>query len=72
MMNWKAIAIVFIILFLLETAYIGYSINYYNQEVENQNECFYDICSTYPDAYYELGICYCIDEYNNWGNGILV
>lgn len=60
-MSWKTVAIIFIVLFLVETIFIGWSIFYYNKEQENQNICWYDICGAYPDAIYENNICTCYD-----------
>ena len=69
--TWKTIAIVFILLFVLETAYLGWSIISYNSEVNNYNECLYGICGEYPDAYYAEGICGCYD-YGITGDLVLV
>ena len=60
---WKTIAIVFIILFVLETAFFMFIISEGSELVEKENECSINICG--PDEYtafwyddYE-GICYC-------------
>jgi hypothetical protein len=60
-LGWKILAIVFIVLFILETAFVLWSINNYNKEIENQNMCYYDICGEYDDAVYQDNICYCYD-----------
>lgn len=66
-MNWKILAIVFIILFALETLYIGWSVSYVMKEERLTNDCFYNICADYPDAYYLEGVCTCYD-YDMLGN----
>lgn len=58
--NWKIIAIIFIILFILENALFIWA---YTSQVKEDNkklECN-DICSEYTDAFYENGLCYCYD-----------
>ena len=60
-MNWKTIAIIFIILFGLLLTYNIWSVNYYNNEVEKTNICFYDICADYIQASYEEDICSCYE-----------
>jgi len=59
--GWKITAIIFIALFLLETLSLVFLWNLTSKEIENQNICLYDICSDYPDGYYDLDICYCYD-----------
>ena len=64
--TWKLIAIVFIIITLLETALIIWSISTYYDDLEKSNICYYEICINNTDAYYESGVCYCYD-YNLLG-----
>lgn len=59
--GWKATAIAFIILFLLLLAFNIYATNKVIQEEEKMNECFYDVCEEYVDAWYEEKICYCYE-----------
>jgi predicted P-loop ATPase/GTPase len=64
MNGWKITAIIFIVLFLLETGLIVWSVSMYNQQVENEESCIYDICdvgNTYENYYFDsMGdICYC-------------
>ncbi len=64
--GWKILAIIFIVLFVLETGYfiwvLSYSSDYYGKE----SECAYNICEvgTEHEAYaydeYEQ-VCYCFD-----------
>lgn len=65
--KWRTIAIIFIILFILETALIVWSINIAYSEEDNWNECLYNICGEYPDAYYQENVCECYD-YDVLGN----
>lgn len=60
-MEWKTIAIIFMILFITETAYIGWAFWYVLEEEDKTNICLYDICSENTDAYYESNVCYCYD-----------
>lgn len=59
--NWKTLAIVFMVLFVLETAFVGWSLWYANSENEKYMDCLYDVCGDYPEAWYEDGLCYCYD-----------
>jgi hypothetical protein len=59
MTNWKIVAVVFIVLFVLETAYIVWAVSIYQQEQKNTAICYYDICEEYPDAAYGNGVCRC-------------
>lgn len=58
-MNWKIIAIVFIILFVLENIFIGYGMYFNEKEVRLTNQCYYDVCSEQPEAFFDQGVCYC-------------
>ena len=59
--KWKVVAIIFIILFVLETflvVYFGYSnINYKIK----QEHCATTICSEYPAFTFEDSVCSCWD-----------
>jgi len=58
---WKNIAIIFIILFILESLFIVGVVVVYNKEQAKQMECFYVVCEDYPEAYYEYDLCTCYD-----------
>ena len=64
--NWKTIAIIFIILFILETLFLALSILFVIHEEKMIKECYYNFCSEYPYADYIDGVCYCYD-YNMLG-----
>ena len=66
-MNWKTTAIIFMILFFLLLGYNIFGITLYYLDISNTNDCLYNYCGDYPDAYYEDGICYCYD-YDLLGN----
>jgi len=70
-MNWKVIAIVFIILFALETAWLGFGLYILMQEEAEAKECWYEICGEYPEALVENGVCFCYD-YDVLGDYIIV
>jgi len=64
---WKTIAIIFLTLFILETAYCIWAVSAYYTEVENTNVCYYEFCKEYPEADYIGGVCRCYD-YDLMGN----
>jgi len=68
--KWKTIAIVFIILFALETSLWIWAFWDLARDTEKTNICYYDICGEYPDALYEDDICYCY-EYDFFGDLVL-
>lgn len=67
---WKTLAIIFIILFILETSYVSWSIWVYEQQIQKTNQCYYDICEGYPDAWYQDGLCTCY-EYDLMGESVV-
>ena len=42
--GWKVTAIIFIILFILETSLLVWAWNSGSQSIQNENECVYDVC----------------------------
>jgi hypothetical protein len=64
--GWKITAIVFIALFMIETAFVVWSVYSVTKEEEQINICFYDICEDYPDAELLDDVCFCYD-YDNLG-----
>jgi len=74
--GWKVIAIIFILLFVLETITVIWitlwAINSSYEELNNQNYCYYDFCSKYPYAEIdENNVCFCYD-YDLIGDLIIV
>lgn len=61
-MSWKAVAIIFIVLFLIETSFIVWAITSYGEDEVRINKCYYEICSDTDEAYYEDYLCTCM----NW------
>lgn len=59
--KWKVVAIIFIILFTLETLMIIWGTILIQEEEEKTAECYYDICEDYPEAYFLDDYCYCYD-----------
>lgn len=62
---WKTIAIIFIILFTLETSLIIWGTILISEDEKNLNECYYNICGDYADAYFSEDVCYCYDYDTN-------
>jgi hypothetical protein len=62
--KWKTIAIIFIILFILETLLFGYLLMIGNKSLELENSCAYNICGEYEAYYYDVyeGVCYCLTD----------
>ena len=58
---WKTIAIIFMIIAVVETAYLIWAVTLYTVEENRANECYYNVCSDYVDAWYENKVCYCYD-----------
>ena len=70
MINWKIIAVIFIVLFIVETSFVAWSIITVEIEEKKNKECLYDICSEYPEAIYQDGVCYCY-TYDMYGELLL-
>lgn len=64
MNKWKVTAIIFIILFVLETGVLIWAWKVGTQTIDNENECSYNICSDYPSYFYDsyTKICYCYED----------
>jgi len=64
--GWKITAIIFIILFVAETAFIGWGAYLVQHEEENRAECYYEICKDYNNADYNIyrkdNVCYCYTD----------
>ena len=58
---WKTLAIIFIILTVIETAFLIWAYVSGGNIIERENECVYNICSGYDTFYYDdyEQICYC-------------
>jgi len=59
--HWKTVAIVFIILFAIETSFFIWSYKITITEERAIMECYYDICKDYPEAVKEGDLCSCYD-----------
>jgi hypothetical protein len=62
--GWKVLAIIFIILFILETSFIIWGINLATDEENRKSECAYNTCKDYDAFFYEptSQICYCYTD----------
>ncbi len=52
---WKILAIIFIALIFIWIFKISYD------KIDQENECYYNICGKYPDAFYQDKVCTCYD-----------
>jgi len=61
---WKTIAIIFIILFLIETCAVILGYHMVVAEEKRIALCYYEICGEYVDAQYdpEMAVCYCYEQ----------
>ena len=64
--HWKTIAIIFIVLFVLETIFLIWAFSAGTSMINNENECAINICGDVEEAvsyYYDdyEQICYCMD-----------
>ncbi|MCR4284512.1 MAG: hypothetical protein NUV97_00525 [archaeon] len=65
--HWKTVAIIFIVLFVLETIVVLWLFSIGTNAIDNETECSVNICggvegvvSYYYDDYEQ--VCYCIDS----------
>jgi len=56
---WKALAIIFLCLFILETSFVVWSVKLVAYQEERANTCFYEICKEYEEANYIDNLCRC-------------
>jgi len=63
--KWKVVAIIFIILLALETLFVVWGVALVNEEERKTNECFYNICGDYEDAFFYEDVCSCYDYDNH-------
>ena len=61
MNRWKLIAIIFIVLFVLETSFVLWGLKINADYERDYYSCMYDICEDYPYADYLEPICSCYD-----------
>jgi len=69
--TWKVIAIFCIVIIMIETSIITWAIWVIEREERNQLECLHEVCSNYPMAEYEIGVCGCYD-YDVFGEPVLI
>jgi len=70
---WRLVAIIFIVLFVLETSFFILGAVIIAKEEEMYAICYYDVCEDYPQADLDLttSLCGCYD-YDLMDNPILV
>jgi len=63
-MKWKTIAIIFIILFIVETVFFGWAMYIGQQEINKENDCIYNVCADYSSYIYDgyNSLCSCYDN----------
>jgi len=59
MMTWKTLAIILLVVVIVENIFIGFGMYLVAEEERMIEECYYDVCSEYADAYIEGNICSC-------------
>jgi len=66
--GWKVAAIIFIVYSILLSSLFVWGYVVVTAEEEAINDCYYNTCAGYPEAWYEYGICTCydIDEYGDY------
>ena len=57
--KWKIVAIIFIIIFILENLFFGVGMYLVEKEKQETDECYYNICSGYPQARYDVDLKLC-------------
>ena len=61
--GWKVTAIIFIVLFILETAFIFWAVGLANESTALENECYYDICDLgNPNSRYDTWYVDTVDK----------
>lgn len=63
MNGWKVTAIILMIVLALVLAFFYWSYTIAVDEEEKTMNCYYDICSEYPEAFYDVTdkVCSCYD-----------
>ena len=64
MNGWKVTAIIFIVLFVLETIFLLYAYKIGTEAVTNEYNCAYVFCSEYPSYSFDdyTGLCKCYEN----------
>lgn len=63
--GWKTVAIIFIILFIIETIFLIYAYNIGTRTIKNEQKCAYNVCADYSSYFYSNydQMCYCYEEH---------
>ena len=61
--GWKVIAIVFLTLFIVQNGLLIWAYKSVEKDDMNTIECYYNVCSEYPEADFDIdtGVCSCYD-----------
>jgi len=62
--GWKIAAVIFIVLFVLETLFLAWAFSVSRDEIEKERKCAYDVCQEYNTYSYDsdTNLCECWDE----------
>ena len=63
--GWKVTAIIFMLLFVIETVGFISIIKSGLDIIDKENECYYNVCNKYEGGYYYdsiEGLCYCYEN----------
>lgn len=65
MNGWKLTAIIFIVLFVVETIFLVYAFNLGNSMIENENKCIVNVCGfDATTGLSDISDAFAYDEYN--------
>ena len=70
MINWKIIAIIFIVITVIESSIFIYGFLEAKRIEKETYQCYYDFCAEYPEAFYQDPVCTC-EGYDILGNLIV-
>ena len=60
-MSWKGFAIILLVILILENIFIGWGWFLIAEDERKMEECYYNVCDDYPDAFIDGNICTCYD-----------
>lgn len=70
MSGWKVFAIILLIILIVENVFIAWGWYMIAQDERKTEECYYDVCAEYEEAYIVGNICYCY-EYDVFDNYVV-
>lgn len=57
--DWKTLAIIFAVAFILENAFFFWSYYITEKQYDDELTCSYEVCAEYPQSLFEDGLCTC-------------